>query len=104
MDAWSWSIRACRVAILFFCAGYRAGFRCGVARSRRWIRILREVFVGYYAWLRRRRCIVGVLLLPILARNVAERLPIAGRVHQERDCQGPQEYSMHHSALHNPPV
>jgi hypothetical protein len=61
-----------------FAARCRARYRLGLARRRGWVRILWKVFVRDHAWLRRRRCILGVLFIPIRARNFAERLSIAG--------------------------
>src|ERR1039458_5437389 len=77
--------------------------RCLTRRLAR-VRILRKVLVRDHSWLRRRRWILGVLFIPILSRDLAERLPIYSRVHQERDGKSLQQYSLYNCALHNPPV
>src|SRR5260370_6306082 len=61
------------------------------------VRVFRKILVRNHSWLCR-RCILGILFLPVRARNIAKRLSVGGRTHQQRDCKNLQEYS-----LHNPP-
>src|SRR5437660_4605542 len=62
----------------------RARSRLYLGRLLVRVRILRKVRVRNHLWLRS-RCSLA-LLLPVLARDIADRLPIRGQVHQQLDC------------------
>src|SRR5208282_2790605 len=88
-----------RAILSRFAAGIRARSRQCRTRRRTGIRILGKVLVGDHFRLRGGGLVGGILLLTVLASNVAERLPIGGRAHEQGNRQNLLEHSVHNCLL-----